>query len=33
VLAYIDEQNLGKCRVESREPGTSVFLYLCDFAN
>ena len=32
VLAYIDEQKMGKCRLESREPGTSVLLYLCNFA-
>ncbi len=31
VLTYIDEQKMGKCRIESREPGTSVLLYLCDF--
>lgn len=30
-LDYIKEQQMGKCRLESREPGTSVLLYLCDF--
>lgn len=32
VMAHIDTQELGKCRLESREPGTSVLLYLCNFA-
>jgi hypothetical protein len=32
ILAYIDSQELGKCRIESREPGTSVLLLLCNFS-
>lgn len=32
LMAHIDTQKLGKCRLESREPGTSVLLYLCNFA-
>lgn len=32
VLAYMDEKDMGKCKQVSREPGTSVFLYLCDFS-
>lgn len=32
VIAHIDAQKLGKCRLESRESGTSVLLYLCNFA-
>ena len=33
ILSHIDEQKMGKCRLESREPGTSVLLYLCNFAD
>jgi len=32
IFEYIREQNLGRCREEVRAPGTSVQLYLCDFA-
>jgi hypothetical protein len=32
ILDYINEKKLGRCRVESRAPGTSVLLYLCDFS-
>lgn len=32
ILSEIDRQDWGKCKLESREPGTSVFLYLCDFS-
>ncbi|MDX9991248.1 MAG: glycosyltransferase family 39 protein [Anaerolineales bacterium] len=32
ILAAIDQQKLGKCRLESREPGSSVSLYLCNFS-
>jgi hypothetical protein len=32
VLAYLKTEKMGKCKLESREPGTSVLLYLCNFA-
>jgi uncharacterized membrane protein len=32
IMAHIDSQKLGRCRLESREPGTSVLLYLCNFS-
>lgn len=32
IMVHIDAQKLGKCRIESREPGTSVLLYLCNFS-
>ncbi|MFO7585361.1 MAG: glycosyltransferase family 39 protein [Anaerolineales bacterium] len=32
VFDYIQEQNMGRCREEVREPGTSIQLYLCNFA-
>jgi hypothetical protein len=32
IMAHINAQKLGQCRLESREPGTSVLLYLCNFS-